>query len=381
MYNHGMKVTIDASTNTLIRFWLVPLGLLIAGMAIYSARTALIILGTALFLALALNGPVSKLARHLPGRSRAISTAIAFVVVVVFLGAFLFLAVPPIVQQTAKFVQTVPALVESARDEWDGLNHLISEYNLQPQVDRAALSLQENSSRWASSVGANIISGIGSVFSVITATILILVLSFLMLIEGPTTMRKIWSLYDDQDRMEYHRSIVQRMHAVVSGYVTGQLTVSGLGALAAGLMVFVLSLFFNIPGNLAVPAAAITFILSLIPMFGATIGGILIAALLAFNDVGAAIAYIVFFVVYQQIENNYISPTIQSKRLELSALTILASVTIGLYLFGIAGGIISIPIAGCVKVLFDTWHERAHAARQRSKQPMAKLAKKLKNEA
>lgn len=381
MYNHGMKVSIDASTKTFVRFWLVPLGLLIAGMAIYSARTALIILGTALFLALALNGPVSRLARHLPGRSRAIGTAISYVVVVAFLGAFLFLAVPPIVQQTAKFVQTVPSLVESARDEWDGLNNLINEYNLQPQVDRAAESIQENSSRWASSVGANIVSGIGSLFSVITAAILVLVLSFFMLIEGPTMMRKLWSLYDDQERMEYHRSIVQRMHAVVSGYVTGQLTVSGLGAFAAGLVVFILSIFFNIPSNLAVPAAAITFILSLIPMFGATIGGVLIAAMLAFNDVGAAIAYVIFFVVYQQIENNYISPTIQSKRLELSALTILASVTIGLYLFGIAGGIISIPIAGCVKVLFDTWQERAHAARQKSKQPMAKLAKKLKHEA
>lgn len=380
MYNHGMKVTIDAPTKTFIRFWLVPLGLLIAGMAIYSARTALIIIGTALFLALALNGPVSRLARYLPGRSRAFSTAISFVVVVAFIGAFLFLAVPPIVQQTAKFVQTVPALVESAQDEWDGLNSLIDEYNLQPQVDRAAESLQENSSRWASSVGANVVSGIGSVFSVITATILVLVLSFLMLIEGPAMMRKIWALYDDQERMEYHRSIVQRMHAVVSGYVTGQLTVSGLGAFAAGIVVFVLSLIFNIPGNLAIPAAAITFILSLIPMFGATIGGILIAALLAFNDVGAAIAYVVFFVVYQQIENNYISPTIQSKRLELSALMILASVTIGLYLFGIAGGIISIPIAGCVKVLFDTWHERASERREKSKQPIAKLTKKLKSE-
>jgi predicted PurR-regulated permease PerM len=375
-----MKVTIDASSKTFVRFWLVPLGLLIAGMAIYSARTALIIIGTALFLALALNGPVSRLARHLPGKSRAIGTAISYIVVVALLGTFAFLAVPPIVQQTAKFVQTVPALVDTAQRESQGLRTIIDEYNLEPQVDRAVTSLEENSSRWASSVGANIISGIGSVFSLIAAIILVLVLSFLMLIEGPAMMRKLWSLYDDQDRMEHHRTVVHRMHAVVAGYVTGQLTVSSLGAFSAGLFVFILSFFFDIPANLAIPAAAVTFILSLIPMFGATIGGVLIAALLAFNDVGAAITYIVYFVVYQQIENNYISPTIQSKRLELSALTILASVTVGLYLFGIAGGIVSIPIAGCVKVLFDTWQERAHAKRQKSKRPVAKLAEKLRSE-
>jgi predicted PurR-regulated permease PerM len=370
-----MKVSIDAPTRTFVRFWLVPVGLLLAGLAVYSARTALIILGTALFLALALNAPVTKLARVLPGNSRGLSTAIAYVVVVILLGAFVFLAVPPIVEQTVKFIQTVPQLVDGARDQWRGLNGLIDEYNLHSQIDQATTSIQQSASGWASSVGTNLISGIGSLFGLITATILVLVLSFLMLIEGPGLMQKFWALYRDADRRDLHHSVVHRMHAVVSGYVTGQLTVSGLGGLAAGLVVFGLSFFFDIPSNLAIPAAAITFILSLIPMFGATIGGILIASLLSFNDYRAAIVYIVFFVIYQQIENNYISPTIQSKRLELSALTILASVTIGLYLFGIAGGIISIPIAGCLKVLLDTYLERAKFERKKSSSPLAKLAK------
>lgn len=370
-----MKVTIDSSTRTFVRFWLVPVGLLVAGLAVYSARTALIILGTALFLALALNSPVSRLARVLPGKSRVLSTAIAYVVVVALIGAFMFLAVPPIIEQTAKFVQTVPQLVETAREQWKGLNSLLNQYNLHEQLDQATASLQHSASGWASSVGSNVLSGITSVFGFITATILVLVLSFLMLIEGPGLMQKFWGLYADVEKRDLHHGIVSRMHAVVSGYVTGQLTVSGLGAFFAGMVVFLLSFFFDIPSNLGVPAAAITFILSLIPMFGATIGGIIITGLLAFNDIRAAIIYVIFFVVYQQIENNYISPTIQSKRLELSALTILASVTIGLYLFGVAGGIISIPVAGCAKVLLDTYLEKVKAERKKASQPLAKLAK------
>lgn len=375
-----MKVMIDSSTRVFVRFWLVPVGLLVAAMAVYSARTALIILGTALFLALALNAPVTRLARRLPGNSRGLSTAIAYIVVIALIGAFAFLAVPPIIEQTAKFIQTVPQLVDTARDQWKGLNGLIDKYNMHSQVDQATASLQQSASGWASSFGSNVLSGIGSVFGFMTASILVLVLSFLMLIEGPGLMRKFWGLYSDPDKRDLHYSVVNRMHAVVSGYVTGQLTVSGLGAVSAGLMVFILSFFFNIPSNLAVPAAAITFILSLIPMFGATIGGILITSLLAFNDVGAAIIYAIFFVVYQQVENNYISPTIQSKRLELSALAILASVTIGLYLFGIAGGIISIPIAGSIKVLLDTYLESAKRERmKKSKNPIAKLTKAVKD--
>lgn len=373
-----MKVSIDSSTQTFVRFWLVPVGLLVAGMAVYSARTALIILGTALFLALALNAPVSRLAKVLPGNSRGLSTAIAYIVVIALIGAFAFLAVPPIIEQTAKFIQTIPQLVDTARAQSQGFNTLIDKYNLHTQVDQATASIQKNASGWASSLGGNVVSGIGSLLGVFTATILVLVLSFLMLIEGPGLMRKFWGLYTNPDRRDLHHSVVHRMHAVVSGYVTGQLTVSGLGAFSAGLTVFALSFFFTIPSNLAVPAAAITFILSLIPMFGATIGGVLITSLLAFNDIRAAIVYIIFFVLYQQIENNFISPAIQSKRLELSALTILASVTIGLYLFGVAGGIISIPIAGCLKVLLDTYLDDAKAKRRSASNPLAKLAKSSK---
>lgn len=361
-----MKVSIDAPTRTFVRFWLVPVGLLLAGMAVYSARTALIILGTALFLALALNAPVTRLAKVLPGNSRGLSTAIAYVVVVVMLSAFIFLAVPPIIEQTAKFIQTFPQLFESAREQRQTLDQFIEQYNLQGQIDQITVSIQQSASGWASNVGTNVVSGIGSLLGFITATILVLVLSFLMLIEGPGLMQKIWGLYTDRGRRDTHRGIVHRMNAVVSGYVTGQLTVSGLGGLAAGLVVFTLSMFFDVPSNLAIPAAAITFIFSLIPMFGATIGGILITSLLAFNDVGAALVYVVFFVIYQQCENNYISPAIQSKRLELSALTILASVTIGLYLFGVVGGIVSIPIAGCLKVLLDTYLDKAKLERQKA---------------
>lgn len=373
-----MKTTVDASTRTFIRFWLVPLGLGVAGYALYSARTALIILGSALFLALALNNPVSKLAQYLPGKSRVMSTAVSFVIVIAILGGFVFLAVPPIVQQTTKFAQTVPSLVDDAQSQWKGFRDIIHKYNLEPQIDQATKSIQNNASSFAQNVGSNAVSFIGSTISFVTAMILALVLAFLMLIEGPTWMRKLWGLYQDPKKRDYHHAVVHRMHSVVSSYVTGQLTVSGLGALFAGLFVFILSFFFDVPANLSIPAAAITFVLSLIPMFGAMIGGGIVTLLLLFNAPGAALAYLVFFIIYQQLENNYISPTIQSKRLELSPLAILAAVTIGLYLFGIAGGIISIPIAGCIKVLVDTYLERSAEERKKHQSPLGKLVGRSK---
>lgn len=376
-----MKVRIEIDTRTFVRFWLVVIGFAFVILAIYSARTALIMLGAALFLALALNQPVTFLARYLPGKSRVWPTAMAFILVVVVLGLFAFLVVPPIIQQTAKFVQTVPSLVETATTQWHGLSELINRYNLQPQVNETLESIRHNTSDWAANIGSNVLSGIGSVASLVASGFLVLVLSFLMLVEGPMWLKRIWGIYNDQERMENHRDLVNKMYHVVTGYVTGQLTVSGIGSLTAGLVVFILSLIFpNIPANLALPTIAIAFTLSLIPMFGATIGAVLISLLLAFNDVSAGIAFAIFSIVYQQIENNFISPTIQARRLELSALTVLGSVTIGLYVFGLAGGIISIPIAGCIKVLLEDYLERAKKNRVKSERPLAKLVKKLQGE-
>jgi predicted PurR-regulated permease PerM len=289
--------------------------------------------------------------------------------------------VPPIVQQTVKFADTVPGLVDSATKQWHGLDGLIDKYDLQPQVDGALQSFKDNAAGFAGNVGQNVIAGLGSVAATIASTFLVLVLSFLMLVEGPMWLKRLWGVYNDQDKMEYHRNLVHRMYSVVTGYVTGQLTVSAIGATAAGSVVFILSLFFSeVPANLALPTVAIAFTLSLIPMFGATIGGVLVSLLLLFNDVTAGIIFAAFFIIYQQVENNFISPTIQARKLELSALTVLASVTIGLYVFGLAGGIISIPIAGCIKVLLEDYLERAKKNRQRSEKPLAKLVKKITNE-
>lgn len=357
-----MKTKIDIDTRTFVRFWLVIFGIALAAFLLYKAQMGLIILGVSLFLALALNAPVSVISKRLPGKSRVGATAIAYVAVVVIIGAIVTLVVPSIIQQTAKVASTIPEVVESASHQWQGTRDFLEQYGLQDQLDNALASVQSSASAWAGNVGKSLVAGIGSIFAGIAALILVLVLTFLMLIEGPTWLKRIWSLYRNKDRMHKHRHVLHRIYTVFSGYVVGQLTVSTIGATSAGLFVFALSFIFpEVDGNLAMPTAAITFILSLIPMFGATIGGVLIAVLLALNSIPAAIIYAIFFVVYQQVENNFISPHIQAKRIDLTPLMVLGAVTIGLYMFGVIGGIIAIPIAGSVRVLIEEFfvHRRS----------------------
>lgn len=372
-----MKTRIEIETNTFVRFWLVLIGFALAGLAIYSARTALVLLAVAFFLALALNIPVHFLANRLPGKSRIMGTAVAYIAIVIATAGFIFLAVPPIIEQTSKFIQTIPDLSVMTANHWSGIGAFIEQYQLQQHIDTAIDSLQESASGWAADAGHNIIVGAESLISFVVSSFFVLVLAFLMLVEGPMWLDRIWSLYNNPTLMKRHRLLAYKMYRVVTGYVAGQLVVAAIGGVFSGLAVFVLSFFFDLPGNLALPTIAITAILSLIPMFGATLAGGLVALLLLFNSPTAAIVYIIYFFIYQQIENNFISPVIQSRRLELSALSVLVAVTIGFYVFGLLGSLISIPIAGSIKVLIDDYLQRAKGERLNTgRNPIAKLAAK-----
>jgi putative uncharacterized protein (fragment) len=374
-----MKVRIEIDTKTFVRFWLVVIGFGLAGLMIYSARDALMVLGTALFLALALNAPVRKLASWLPGKSRLGGTALAFMLLIIILTSVIWFVVPPLVQQSAKFAETLPGLVNGVNEQWHGLRNFIEQNGLQSQIDSLMNNVREQASGWAASFGANILGSIGSLASFLASAFLVLVLTFLMLLEGQEWMERLWRLYRDEQRRDHHKMLVGKIYNVVTGYIVGQLTVSGIGSLCAGAFVFGMSWFIpEIAANLAMPTILLVFLLSLIPMFGATIAGVVVGLMLMLNSVSAGVIYLIYFVIYQQIENNFIAPVIQGKKVELSALAILVAVTVGLYVGGLVGGVVAIPIAGSLKVLMDDYlaHNREPQAPPR-RSPLKKALKKV----
>ena len=128
-------------------------------------------------------------------------------------------------------------------------------------------------------------------------------------------------------------------------------------------------MFGKIDPSLVLPAWMTIFIMTFIPMFGATIGGFIVAALLALFAWPAALIYIVFFLIEQQFENNFTSPKIQSKRLNISALIILASILVGLNVAGILGALVAIPVAGCVMVVLREFIESRNSRKENDEKP------------
>jgi predicted PurR-regulated permease PerM len=204
-----------------------------------------------------------------------------------------------------------------------------------------------------------------------------------MLVEGPMWMQTLWNLYSDEKKRDAHRTTVEKMYRVVTGFVNGQLAVAAIGAMASFITLFIMSLIPSlvVPSNLAMPLAVIIFLTALIPMVGTTIGGILVALILMLNSPFAALVFVIFFIIYQQIENNVISPPIQSKTVDLSVLWILMAILIGANLFGLIGGLVSIPIAGSIRILLVDYFDRAKERRKiKAEKPMAKFLAKVKKD-
>ena len=121
------------------------------------------------------------------------------------------------------------------------------------------------------------------------------------------------------------------------------------------MIVFVLSLVLGFSPSLAIPMGMITMAFYLIPMFGQFIGGTLVTVLLLFSNPLAALIFAIIYIVYAQLENNIIAPKIQGNALNLPAVAILVAIVIGMYMFGLLGAIIAVPIAGCIRVLIDEY--------------------------
>mgnify|MGYP000941370051 FL=1 len=371
-----MKTRIEIDTKTFVRFWLVVFGFALIALLLYVARGALVIIGVAVFLALALSRPVGWISKRLPGNSRVGATAAAFLAVVLFIVATIFLVIPPIVEQSAKLAAAFPAWVDNAQNQWSVARGVVEKYNLQPQIDGALDSIKNYVISFASTAGQGFIASIGSVVTFIGTAVIALFIAFFMLVEGPQWMSRIWALYSDQTTMKRHKHLVRRMYNTVTGFVTGQITVSAIDGATAGLGVLVLGWFFHdVPPNIVLPIAAMSFLLSMIPMFGATIAMVLSVFLIALNSLPAAIIYAIYFVIYQQVEANVVTPMVQSKASNLTALVILVSVTTGVWMFGLAGGIIAIPIAGCIKILIEEYIEKLNRERLRNAEGVKKEQK------
>src|SRR6266496_1716643 len=102
----------------------------------------------------------------------------------------------------------------------------------------------------------------------------------------------------------------------------------------------------------AVPLAVLMAFLDLIPLVGATIGGVAIGIVAAIAHFPAAlIVWAVYFIVYQQVENNLLQPIIYRRTVAIHPLVVLVAVLIGGSQLGVLGALLAIPVAAAIQIV------------------------------
>lgn len=337
------KVELTVSNKTIVRVVVMVLGSLLLLAAMRQAAHALTLIFLAFFLALALNAPVHWISTKLPGKkrgSRTMATTVSFVIVVLVLGLFFASIVPPLVRQTGSFVDSVPGLIDDLRDPDSTLGQYVEKYNLHSQVN----DLSTQAADWAKGVTQGAVGTVGRLGSSVVSVLTVLVLTFMMLIEGPKWIRLGRRLTPDR-REAHYETLARSMYKVIKGYVNGQVL---LAAVAAVLILPILLIM-----NVGYPFAlmVVVFICGLIPMVGHTIGAILVSLVALFTSPVAAVVVFGYYVLYQQIENYAIQPKIQANSTDMSPLLVFGSVVVGVSFSGIVGGLVAIPVAGCLRIL------------------------------
>jgi len=330
------------SNRTVMRVLVLVFAWLVALAALHRAQHALILIATAFFLALALNAPVRWLAEHLPGKrrgSRTLATAISFFVVIALLLGFIASIVPPLTRQTENFIKAAPHLIQEVHSQDTPIGSFVRRHKLESQVDKLS---QQLSARIKNS-GGTAVSSIGTVGSSIFAVLTILVLTFMMLIEGPHWMNIFRDLVPDRHHDHFDR-VTADMYRVVKGYVNGQVTLATLAALLIVPMLFILHI------NYPVALMVVVFVCGLIPLVGHTIGAVIVTTVASFHSLPAAIFILAYYILYQLIETYIIQPRIQANSTNMSPLLVFASVVIGVSFGGLFVGLVAIPVAGCMRV-------------------------------
>lgn len=347
---------VDVDTRTFIRFWLVILGMGLLALFIWQARVGLIIVGVAMFLAVAIQPLAARIKRLTKKEGSSFASVMAYVIIILIIAIIMAVVAPVVVDETVKFMAQLPETFEKTLGGWDGINgfgQTIGIENLQGEV---LAGIQSFSADFVGNIGNVLVTGIGAVSQVATAVILILVLTLLFAIEGPGIMKAFWSALEGKRKNSVIRAwqrLTERIGDVIGTYVSRQVLVALLDGCVVMAFVFLLSLICGFSASLAIPMGLIAFVFYLIPMFGQVISCVLIAILLFFSSPVAGVIYLIAYIIYAQIENNVIAPKIQGDALNLPSALILTSIVVGMYMFGLVGAIIAIPIAGCIKVVIE----------------------------
>ncbi|MBT9606785.1 AI-2E family transporter [Microbacterium sp.] len=288
-------------------------------------------------------GPVTMWMRH-KGVPAVIATLLTLLAVVAVLGGLGWLVVNAVIDQWDYLVSQAVEGFQQAQDWYHTLPFAISS----DQVNSALQGIGDFVT--SAQFGTGALAGVSAVASFVTGFVLMVVILFFFLKDGPSMWEFVLRPFrgSDYDRA---RRIGDKTVTVLGSYVRGTASVAAVDAIGIGIGLAIL----QVP--LALPLAVLVFLLAFIPIVGAVVAGIL-AALVALVTNGWVVALIVvgIVVLVNQLEGNFLQPVLMGRSMKLHSFVVLVVLAGGTAIGGILGTLLAVPLTAVAWGIISVWN-------------------------
>lgn len=250
------------------------------------------------------------------------------------------LIAPSIVEQSVKLADQTSEAITKVQDWLRGPPLNIRDEQLDSVLNQLSTTLQDRGDQ----IATGVFSGVSAVGSLIITLLLVLVLTFFFIKDGPRFLPFVRRIAG-RNAGRHLTEVLTRSWNTLGGFIRTQAIVSFVDAAFIGLALILL----GVP--LAWALAVITFLAGFIPIVGAfTAGALAVLIALVANGLTTAIIVLAVIVAVQQLESNILAPVLQSKAMNLHPVVVLLGVAAGSTLFGIVGAFLAVPLLAVVAV-------------------------------
>jgi len=300
-------------------------------------RSTLLLLAIAIFLAVALGPAVDFFSRRMP---RAAAILLTYVLIFLVFSGVLALVLPPVINGGTDLSEDIPTYIDDLRNN-DTIRAFDDKYDITGRLQEEARKLPSRLGDAATALQSIAAGVFNTAFQLLT----ILTMTFFLLLDGKRMAAFLVRRFGG-DKEHQMFEVVGRIYRSTSGYVAGALTITSIN----GILTFIILTILGVP--FAVPLAVMMSFFGLIPLVGATIGGVLILLVTLFTDFpSATIIYAIFLVLYQQVENNVLQPFIFKRTVNVHPLAVIFAILAGSAILGVVGALVAIPVAAGIQIV------------------------------
>jgi len=277
--------------------------------------------------------------------SKGWAVTITYLIAAIIVLAAISVIIIPLVGQVSELVKVFPTWVENLVANFKGISFGGFKLDANSITQFVSNGLQSIS---AGDSFKNISTAVGSVFSTTGLLLSSFILSIYLVLEHDSILDFGLIQITSDEKRERVKKLVMDVERKLGKWLLGQATVSAMMGIFAGIILTILKVPF------ALPLAVMMGLLDAIPGIGATIA-LITAALVILATVNpiSALIFAGIFIIYQQLENNFIVPKIMRNAIGLKPVIIMLGVFAFLILFGVAGALVAVPLMVILQIFYE----------------------------